>query len=55
MKDTESANFIIAMLFTEHVFSWLIAKFRHFDIEKNGRMDINGVKRATKELKLSSI
>jgi hypothetical protein len=55
LKDTKTANFIIGMLFIEHVLSWLIAKFRHYDIEKSGRMDINGVKRAKTELKLSSI
>lgn len=55
LKDTGSTNFLIAMLFAEHILSWLITKFRHYDIEKNGRMDINGVKRAYHELKLSSI
>ena len=42
-------------LFIEHVLSYLIAYFRFYDIEKNGRMDINGVKRATNESKLSSL
>lgn len=41
-------------LLVEHVLSWLIVKFRHYDIEKHGRMDINGVKRAPNELKLSN-
>jgi hypothetical protein len=39
----------------EHILSWLIIKFRHYDIEKNGRIDINGVKRAPLELKLSNM
>ena len=54
-KDKSSSNFIMFTLFIEHVLSYLIAYFRFYDIEKNGRMDINGVKRATNESKLSSL
>lgn len=54
LKDSENSNFIMLTLLVEHMLSWLIVKFRHYDIEKNGRIDINGVKRAPNELRLSN-
>lgn len=54
LKNTDTSNFIMLTLLVEHIASWLIVKFRHYDIAKNGRMDINGIKRAPKELKLSN-
>jgi hypothetical protein len=41
--------------FSEHLFSYICAIYRHRDIKKNGRYDINGVKRAVKESKLASM
>tara|TARA_B110000285_G_C15113827_1_gene612808 strand:- start:37 stop:564 length:528 start_codon:yes stop_codon:yes gene_type:complete len=55
LKNQATSNFILMTLLIEHIISWFIFKFRHYDIEKNGRMDINGVKRAPVELKLSSL
>jgi hypothetical protein len=54
-EHSDSSNFIMFTLLCEHIFSYLIAFFRHYDINKNGRMDINGVKRASNESKLSSL
>jgi len=42
-------------LLVEHVISYLISHFRHYDIAKNGRIDINGIKRASTESKLASL
>ena len=33
LKDSENSNFIMLTLLAEHILSWLIVKFRHYDIE----------------------
>ena len=47
--DSHSQNYILLGIMVEHVLSYLVAYFRKYDIEKNGKIDINGVKRATTE------
>jgi hypothetical protein len=39
----------------EHIFSYIIAFYRARDIQKNGQIDINGVKRAPKELFIGNV
>ena len=51
----ETPDFIMICCFIEHVFSYLCAYYRKNDIQKNGKYDINGVKRAVNESKLGSI
>jgi len=51
----ESSNFIMLALFFEHVFSYICAFYRSYDIDKNGQIDINGVKRASTELFIGNI
>lgn len=51
----EPANFIMVALMLEHVFSYIVAFYRSRDIEANGQIDINGVKRAPNELFLGNI
>lgn len=41
--------------FLEHIFSYACAFYRKNDIYKNGKYDINGIKRAVNESKLGSI
>lgn len=48
-------NQIMIGLFIEHIFSYGCAIFRSYDIYKNGKIDINGVKRAPTELFISNI
>lgn len=45
-----STNFIMYMLFVEHLISYGCAYYRYRDIAKNGKMDLNGVIRAKNEL-----
>jgi hypothetical protein len=42
-------NIIMYFLFTEHCFSYVVAFYRAWDIDTNGSMDINGIKRAPME------
>jgi len=44
-----TSDFIMLCLFIEHVFSYFCAFFREYDIKKNGKIDINGIKRAPNE------
>jgi len=55
IKINESSNSIMLMLFVEHIFSYICAFYRSYDIDKNGQIDINGVKRATTELFIGNI
>ena len=51
----ETPDFIMICCFIEHIFSYICAYYRKNDIAKNGKYDINGVKRAVNESKLGSI
>ena len=51
----DSSNTIMLTLLIEHIFSYICAFYRSYDIEKNGKIDINGVKRASKELFIGNI
>lgn len=43
------------LLVSEHVFSYVIAIFRKYDIEKNGVLGINGVPRGRVESLLAQV
>ena len=49
-----SLQAIFGILFIEHFVSYWIEIFRRYDIEKNGKMDINGVPRAKTESLLNT-
>lgn len=51
----DSSNVIMLTLLVEHIFSYICAFYRSYDIEKNGKIDINGVKRASTELFIGNI
>lgn len=53
-SDKFSTNFIMYLLFVEHLISYGCAYYRYADIAKNGKMDLNGVIRAKKELSLQN-
>ena len=42
-------KFIMYFLLSEHCFSYIVAYYRSWDIEMNGQLDINGIKRAPGE------
>jgi hypothetical protein len=44
-----SINAILLVMLIEHVFSYFVAYFRAYDIRENGKIDLNGIKRAPKE------
>ena len=50
-----SSNFLMVCLLCEHMFSYIVAFYRARDIERNGQIDINGVKRAPTELFIGNI
>ena len=50
-----SSNFIMLALFVEHIFSYVCAYYRDYDINKNGQIDINGIMRAPNESRLGNI
>ena len=54
-KPWEDSDIILIALGIEHVFSYVISYFRSKDIELNGQIDINGVKRAKTELYLYNV
>jgi hypothetical protein len=42
-------------LMAEHIFSCCCAYYRSYEIDRNGKIDINGVKRAPNELFVGNI
>jgi hypothetical protein len=54
-KEWAKSDIILIALGIEHVFSYVISYFRSKDIELNGQIDINGVKRAKTELYLYNV
>ena len=54
-RSSYSANFIMFALMAEHIFSCCCAFYRSYDIDKNGKIDINGVKRAPNELLIGNV
>lgn len=48
-------QFILYFLLFEHCFSYIIAFYRGYDIENNGQLDINGIKRAPGESFMGNI
>ena len=46
-------RWIMIAIIIEHVISYIIVMFRKRDIKRNGKPDINGVKRASTEWALS--
>jgi hypothetical protein len=53
-KVQTSLQAIFSILFIEHIASYCIEIFRRYDIEKNGKIDINGVPRAKTESLLNT-
>ena len=50
-----TSNFIIIFLFAEHCFSYVVAFYRSWDIDNNGQLDINGIKRAPMESLIGNV
>jgi len=48
-------KFLMLALLIEHVFSYVTHIFREHDIKANGKIDINGIKRAPTEQTLQKI
>ena len=46
---------ILVTLIVEHIFSYCASIFRNWDIERNGKMDVNGIVRAPTESMLANI
>ena len=47
--ENKQGDLILVLLLSEHCFSYLAAFYRAWDIDLNGTMDINGIKRAPRE------
>jgi hypothetical protein len=54
-KKTSYADFILLALIVEHIFAYTAGVFRKWEVEKYGKLDVNGVYRAQKESLLSTI
>lgn len=55
VKPFAKHDIILVALMVEHLISYLISFYRSKDIELNGQIDINGVKRAKTELFLYNL
>ena len=51
----KGSNFIMICLLIEHIFGMVIDYYRVGDIYKNGKIDMNGIKRAPTETLLGNI
>jgi hypothetical protein len=55
LENITDDTLILYALLIEHIFSYCASIFRAIDIERNGKMDVNGIMRAKTETILSYI